>query len=72
MTMSLSLIPGIYTDAAKSRVSVHDPSVCKDISTGTYYVFGSHIDAAKTAAQQSYINTYLCCAAVFFRHFPEC
>ena len=31
---------------ARSRVSVHDPSVIKDGST--YYVFGSHIDAAKT------------------------
>ena len=32
--------------AAGRRVSVHDPSVIKD--GGTYYVFGSHIDAAKS------------------------
>lgn len=32
--------------AAGSRVSVHDPSIIK--TNGTYYVFGSHIDAAKS------------------------
>ncbi|MBQ6250507.1 RICIN domain-containing protein [Ruminococcus sp.] len=32
--------------AANSRVSVHDPSIIKD--SGTYYVFGSHIEAAKS------------------------
>lgn len=32
--------------AAGTRVSVHDPSVIKDGST--YYVFGSHIEAAKS------------------------
>ena len=42
------------SDAAanKSRVSVHDPSVIKDGST--YYVFGSHIDAAKTTDLQNW------------------
>jgi arabinan endo-1,5-alpha-L-arabinosidase len=34
--------------ADRSRVSVHDPSVVK-AENGTYYVFGSHIDAAKTS-----------------------
>ncbi|MBR5723704.1 MAG: arabinase, partial [Oscillospiraceae bacterium] len=38
----------------KSRVSVHDPSVIKDPATGMYYVFGSHIDAAKSADLQSW------------------
>ena len=32
--------------AAGTRVSVHDPSIIKD--GNTYYVFGSHIDAAKS------------------------
>lgn len=32
--------------AAGTRVSVHDPSIIKD--GDTYYVFGSHIDAAKS------------------------
>ena len=38
--------------AAKSRVSVHDPSIVK--SGSTYYVFGSHIDAAKTTDLQNW------------------
>ena len=33
--------------AAGTRVSVHDPSVVKD--GNTYYVFGSHIEAARSA-----------------------
>lgn len=47
--------------AAKSRVSVHDPSIIKDPSTGKYYVFGSHIEAAKTTDLQnwhSFANGY--------------
>jgi len=40
--------------AAKTRVSVHDPSIIKDPKTGTYYVFGSHIDAAKSSDLQSW------------------
>ncbi len=39
--------------AEKARVSVHDPSIIKD-SSGTYYVFGSHIDAAKSTDLQSW------------------
>ncbi len=39
--------------ANKSRVSVHDPSVFKD-ADGTYYIFGSHIDAARSADLQSW------------------
>lgn len=30
------------------NASVHDPSIIKDPKTGTYYVFGSHIDGAKS------------------------
>ena len=42
--MSLSCMNSIFVTAAGRRVSVHDPSIIKD--NGTYYVFGSHIDAA--------------------------
>lgn len=38
--------------AAKERVSVHDPSIVKD--GGTYYVFGSHIEAAKSTDLQNW------------------
>ncbi len=37
----------------KSRVSVHDPSIIK-ANDGTYYVFGSHIDAAKSTDLQNW------------------
>lgn len=30
------------------NASVHDPSIIKDPKTGTYYVYGSHIDGAKS------------------------
>lgn len=30
------------------RVSVHDPSVVKDPKTGMYYIFGSHLDFARS------------------------
>ena len=44
----------LHTDAAanKARVSVHDPSIVKE--GGTYYVFGSHIEAAKTTDLQNW------------------
>ncbi|MBQ3947002.1 MAG: RICIN domain-containing protein [Ruminococcus sp.] len=42
-----------FAAANKARVSVHDPSVVKD-KNGTYYVFGSHIDAAKTNDLQNW------------------
>ncbi|MBR3268964.1 MAG: RICIN domain-containing protein [Oscillospiraceae bacterium] len=51
--VSLDAIAADYVPA-KSRVSVHDPSVIKDPKTGTYYVFGSHIDAAKSGDLQSW------------------
>ena len=44
--------PSHEADAAGTRVSVHDPSVIKD--GNTYYVFGSHIDAAKTTDLQNW------------------
>ena len=40
----------------KSRVSVHDPSVVKDEQTGKYYIFGSHIEAAKSDDLQSWTS----------------
>lgn len=55
----LSAFTGISTFAAGSRVSVHDPSIIK--ANGTYYVFGSHIEAAKTNDLQnwkSFANGY--------------
>lgn len=36
----------MQTKASKPRVSVHDPSIVKD--GNNYYVFGSHIEAAKS------------------------
>ncbi len=44
----------LSTDAAvnKARVSVHDPSIIKN--GDTYYVFGSHIDAARTKDLQNW------------------
>ena len=45
--------PVSTADAAnKSRVSVHDPSIIKN--GDTYYVFGSHIEAAKTKDLQNW------------------
>ena len=52
--MLMSLFPGTMAAAAPSRVSVHDPSVVKDPATGTYYAFGSHIDAAKSTDLQNW------------------
>ena len=43
----------------KDRVSVHDPSIVKD--GNTYYVFGSHIEAAKSTDLQNwtkFTNSY--------------
>ena len=44
---------------AKERVSVHDPSIVKD--NNSYYVFGSHIEAAKSTDLQNwtkFTNSY--------------
>ena len=40
--------------SALKRVSVHDPSIVWDQSTGTYYVFGSHRAAAKCTNMMSW------------------
>ncbi|MBR5166065.1 MAG: RICIN domain-containing protein [Ruminococcus sp.] len=58
-TSALGGAPTRIADAAGTRVSVHDPSIVKDGST--YYVFGSHIEAAKSADLQnwrSFANGY--------------
>ena len=47
LSMSAAGMNTIFADAAGRRVSVHDPSIIKD-NNGTYYVFGSHIDAAQS------------------------
>lgn len=58
-TLSLTVFPSLTaadfsSDAAagKTRVSVHDPSIIKN--GDTYYVFGSHIDAARTKDLQNW------------------
>ena len=48
-----SLTPTGVFAANKTRVSVHDPSIIK-ANDGTYYVFGSHIDAAKSNDLQNW------------------
>lgn len=48
------------TTVAPKRVSVHDPSVMKT-EDGTYYVFGSHLEAAKSTDMvnwQTFTNGY--------------
>ena len=56
MITALNIGSPVSTDtvsaANKARVSVHDPSVVKD--GNTYYVFGSHIEAAKTTDLQNW------------------
>ncbi|MBR6243665.1 MAG: RICIN domain-containing protein, partial [Ruminococcus sp.] len=49
---SLPLSDGMYSEAAGTRVSVHDPSIIKD--GNNYYVFGSHIDAARSTDLQNW------------------
>ena len=39
-----------------SRVSVHDPSIIKDPVSKQYYLFGSHIDAAKSTDLQNWVT----------------
>ena len=45
--LMLSSFSGASISAAGSRVSVHDPSIVK--ADGKYYVFGSHIEAARSS-----------------------
>ena len=49
----ITAVENAHAASVKSRVSVHDPSIFKD-NDGTYYVFGSHIEAAKTNDLQNW------------------
>ena len=49
---TVNSIPVNFADAAGTRVSVHDPSIVKN--GDTYYVFGSHIEAAKSSDLQNW------------------
>ena len=55
LSAHLCLSESITSEAAsnKARVSVHDPSIIK-ANDGTYYVWGSHIDAAKSKDLQNW------------------
>lgn len=58
--------------SSKNRVSVHDPSIVKD--GDTYYVFGSHIDAAKSTDLQNwdkFTNGYTTPGNVIFGDLSE-
>lgn len=78
--MMLSAVAGsrqksLNADAAgpKSRVSVHDPSIYK-ADDGTYYVFGSHIEAAKSKDLQnwtSFANGYAVTNNVLFGNLSQ-
>ena len=46
LSLTITGMSSILANAGGRRVSIHDPSVIKDGKT--YYVFGSHIEAAKS------------------------
>ncbi len=46
----------LYATANMQRVSVHDPSIVYDEENGLYYVFGSHMAAAKTRDLQNWTS----------------
>ncbi|MGN0584478.1 MAG: RICIN domain-containing protein [Ruminococcus sp.] len=60
ITAGIVILSGISFNTSKanaeiiSRVSVHDPSIIKDPVSNQYYVFGSHIDAAKSSDLQNW------------------
>ena len=65
---------GLCSASAKSRVSVHDPSIMKDERTGTYYVFGSHIEVAKSSDLQNwrtFANGYATTGNVLFGNLSQ-
>jgi len=68
-----STLSGMSATAAGARVSVHDPSVFKD-ANGTYYVFGSHIDAARSNDLQNwyrFTNGYATTNNVIFGNLSQ-
>lgn len=74
VSAAFSAYPYAIADAAsyKSRVSVHDPSIVKD--GDTYYVFGSHIDAAESTDLQNwkhFTNGYATSNNVMFGNLSQ-
>lgn len=47
-TAAAKTADGLAENSDFMRASVHDPSIVKDPSTGTYYIFGSHLAFAKS------------------------
>ena len=47
-------INSMYTTKTKSYVSVHDPSIVYDSISKYFYIYGSHIGAARTKNMQSW------------------
>lgn len=63
----------VKVSSSPERVSVHDPSIAKD-KNGMYYVFGSHIDAAKSKDLVNWVtftNGYTENPNVLFGNLPE-
>lgn len=59
---------------AFTNVSVHDPSIVKDKDTGEFYVFGSHIEAAKSSDLMNwtrFTNGYTTPSNVLFGNLSE-
>jgi len=52
--MTITTMSMIPVAAGGARVSVHDPSIIKDPKSGTYYVYGSHVEAAKSSNLQDW------------------
>lgn len=46
--LQIEAIENITVTETTGTVSVHDPSIVKDETTGTYYIFGSHLAWAKS------------------------
>ncbi len=73
LLFGMALPTDLQADAAyspkKARVSVHDPSVMYDTQSGMYYIFGSHIEAARSSDLQnwqSFSNGYATSNNVLF------
>ena len=47
-------INSMYTTKTKSYVSVHDPSIVYDSISKYFYIYGSHIGAARTKNMQNW------------------
>ena len=70
--LMLSALCGTGASASGDRVSVHDPSVVK--ANGTYYVFGSHIEAARSSdliSWRRFSNGYAAANNVVFGNLSQ-